>query len=71
MNAAVLSSKYQIALPAETRGEARVKPGQKMGVIIKGGLITLVPLRPLEEMRGFVPRASSEGLREEEDEERI
>jgi hypothetical protein len=36
-------------------------------VLEKGGVIHLIPQRPLEELRGFLPGITAAELREEED----
>ena len=62
-----VSSKYQIVIPKAIRERAHIQAGQKLTVILKGNVISLVPQVPLEELRGFVSALDTEGLREEED----
>jgi AbrB family looped-hinge helix DNA binding protein len=64
---ATISTKYQVVIPKDIRAEVPVHQGQQVEVIAKGGVITLVPLRPLREMRGFVRGVSSANLRDKED----
>lgn len=54
MNAVTISSRYQIVIPKEIRDALGLKPGQKVQAIRRGQRIELVPLRPLEELRGFL-----------------
>jgi AbrB family looped-hinge helix DNA binding protein len=63
----VVSSKYQVVIPKRERERIGLKPGQKLSVIVKGRTIYLVPVLPLEELRGIARGASMEGYREEED----
>ena len=49
----VVSPKYQVLLPKEICEQADVKIEQKLHVIIKNGMITLVPDRPMQDLRGF------------------
>ncbi len=63
-----VSSKYQIVIPKEDRERAGIKPGQKLMVIAKHGVIKLIPVPDLREMRGVARGATFEGYREEEDE---
>ena len=62
-----VSSKFQVVIPKEIRAEVRVEKGQVIQVIAKGGVIALVPDRPLAEMRGFLRGMKTEGVREKDD----
>jgi len=62
-----VSSKYQVVIPKDARLQANVRVGQQYQVIVKGRQITLVPERPLSEMRGFVRGIRTTGFREKKD----
>lgn len=62
-----VSSKYQVVIPKDVRIRAGVRPGQEFQVIAKGGVIALVPERPLSSMRGFVRGMKTAGFREKKD----
>lgn len=62
-----VSSKYQVVIPKDVRIRAGVRPGQEFQVIAKGGVIALVPERPLSAMRGFVRGMKTSGFREKKD----
>jgi len=62
-----VSSKYQVVIPKEIRSRVNIKPGQEFQVITKGGVITLVPDRPISEMRGFLRGIRTTGFREKKD----
>lgn len=62
-----VSSKYQVVIPKDVRSKANVRPGQEFQMIVKGGIITLVPDRPLSEMRGFLRGIRTSGFREKKD----
>ncbi len=62
-----VSSKYQVVIPKSVREQVRIKPGQKLMVLVKGESITLVPVLPLDELEGFVEGINTEGYRDEED----
>ena len=65
-----VSPKYQVVIPSEVRERMKLKPGQKLAVVEKDGVVHLVPVRPLKEMRGFT-KVSSKGIRDgDEGEER-
>ncbi|MGQ9554234.1 MAG: AbrB/MazE/SpoVT family DNA-binding domain-containing protein [Anaerolineae bacterium] len=54
METAVISSKYQIVIPRAVRELLGVQPGQKVQVIPYKNRIELIPVRPIQEMRGFL-----------------
>ncbi len=62
-----LSSKFQVVIPKEVRTRLKLKKGQKLVVIAKGGIISLIPQRSLSKIRGFLKGMDREGLREERD----
>ncbi|MDE2976974.1 MAG: AbrB/MazE/SpoVT family DNA-binding domain-containing protein [Acidobacteriota bacterium] len=49
-----LSPKYQVVIPLEIRTALRLKPGQKIQAIRVGETISLIPVKPMEEYRGFL-----------------
>ena len=62
-----VSSKYQVVIPKEIRLQVPIATGQVLQVIAKGGVITLVPDRPLEDLKGFLPDLPTEGFRQKDD----
>jgi AbrB family looped-hinge helix DNA binding protein len=62
-----VSSKFQVVIPLEVRQRMSLKPGQKVVVIEKDGVVHLIPEKPIKELRGFVKGVTTENLREEED----
>ena len=67
MDTVVVSSKYQIVIPQDVRERIDLKPGQKIVVIEKDGVIHLIPQKPIREMRGFLKGIDISQLRDEED----
>jgi len=63
----VVSSKYQIVIPKEVRRQIDLEKGQVFQVIVRNGVISLVPDRPLSELRGFLKGLDTEGIRDKED----
>ena len=63
----ILSPKYQVVIPKEVRRQLKLKSGQKLQIIVRGGNITLVPDHPLKELRGLFKGMQTESLREEGD----
>lgn len=54
MNTVTISPKYQVVIPREIREKMGLKPGQKVQVVAHDGRIEMIPLVPINELRGFV-----------------
>ena len=67
MRTVTLSSKYQLVIPREVRERLDLAPGAKLTVIEKGGILYLVPERPLAELRGVARGTRRKGLRDKKD----
>ncbi len=67
MHSVTLSTKYQLVIPREVRERLDLEPGSRLTVLEKGGIVYLVPERPLAEMRGVARGAKRKGLREKKD----
>ncbi len=67
METAKLSTKFQLVLPRSIRERLELEPGTRFTVIDKGGVIFLVPQRPMRAYRGVARGASTRGLREKKD----
>ena len=67
MAVVTVSSKYQVVIPQEVREKMNLKPGQKIIVVEKDGVVHLIPEKPLKELRGFIKGITTEKLRHEED----
>ncbi len=48
-----VSTKYQVVIPREIREKIAVKPGQKLIIYERGGIIHLVPDIPLKKLKGL------------------
>jgi AbrB family looped-hinge helix DNA binding protein len=62
-----ISPKYQVVIPKEVRRSLGLRVGQDLQVIVKGGIITLVPDRPLLALRGFAKGVRTDDVREKKD----
>lgn len=67
MESVTVSSKYQLVLPRGVRDRLAVRPGSKLTVVTKGGVIYLVPERPMKAFRGIARGANRDGLRDKKD----
>ena len=54
MNVVTVSSKYQVVIPKELRERLGIEPGQKVQAFAFEDRIELVPIKPVESMRGFL-----------------
>jgi len=67
VGAVTISSKFQVVIPQDVRTKLDLKPGQKIVVVEKDGVVHLIPQKPIREMRGFIKGLDTQDLREEED----
>ncbi len=54
METVTVSPKYQVVIPSRIRKLLGVRPGQKVQVILYDNRIEMIPVRPVEEARGFL-----------------
>ena len=62
-----ISPKFQIVIPKEVRDKLHLTPSQRLQVVEKGGVITLVPEVPLKSLKGALKGMSKTDLREKKD----
>ncbi|MGH7166610.1 MAG: AbrB/MazE/SpoVT family DNA-binding domain-containing protein [Nitrospiraceae bacterium] len=67
MATTTISQKFQIVIPKDIREKLRLSPRQRLLVLEKGGLITLVPEVPLKSLKGAVKGLTKTDLREKKD----
>jgi len=67
METVTLSTKYQLVIPRDIRRRLELAPGARLTVVEKGGILYLVPERPLKELRGIARGTSRKELREKKD----
>jgi len=67
METVKVSKKYQVVIPEKLRQAARIRPGDKMVVIAKHGILQYVPVRSIKETKGMIPGIDTTELRDEED----
>ena len=59
-----VSPKFQIVIPLQIRQELGLRPGQKIRALRFGDRIELIPVKPIEESRGFLRGIDTEVERE-------
>ena len=62
-----ISSKFHIVIPKDVRDKLHLRPKQRLHVMVKGGIITLVPEVPLKSLRGTLKGLAKIDLREKKD----
>jgi len=62
-----ISPKFQIVIPKEVREKLHLSPQQRLQVVEKGGVITLVPEVLLKSLKGALKGMSKTDLREKKD----
>jgi AbrB family looped-hinge helix DNA binding protein len=70
MYTTTISSKYQVVIPREVRKQFGLKPGQRIAFIPFNKTLHVVIVPPIEQARGILKGMNTDGIREEEDEER-
>ena len=67
MATTTISTKFQIVIPKEVRDKLHLTPQQRLQIVEKGGVITLVPEVPLKTLKGALKGMSKTDLREKKD----
>ena len=67
MATTTISTKFQIVIPKAVREKLHLTPQQRLQIVEKGGVITLVPEVPLKSLKGVLKGMSKTDLREKKD----
>ena len=54
MEVVTISPKFQVVIPKAIRERLKLSPGQKVHAIVYRDRIELIPIRPIQRMRGFL-----------------
>ncbi len=54
MATVTVSPKYQVVIPSQVRKVLGVEPGQKIQVLLYDNRIEMIPIKPVEQARGFL-----------------
>ena len=60
MSTVTVSPEYQIIIPKEIRESMAIRPGHKMQILAFGDRIELIPIKPMQKMKGFLPGIDTE-----------
>ena len=66
MDTVTLSPKFQVVIPQAIREALHLKAGEKLRVLRYGDRLEFIPVRPIQEMRGFL-RGMVSAIGREED----
>ncbi len=66
MSTVTVTSKFQVVIPRAVRDRLNIQPGQKMQDISHKNRLELIPLRPIQELRGML-RGIDMGVEREPD----
>lgn len=67
MNSVTVSHQFQLTIPKKVRERMRIKAGEKMHVIAYDNIITLIPVRSMQEARGSLKNIKTDILRDNTD----
>jgi AbrB family looped-hinge helix DNA binding protein len=54
METVKVSPKYQVVIPRKARESLRLRPGQRIQVLLYDNRLEFIPLRRMKEMRGLL-----------------
>jgi len=66
MTFVTVSPKYQVVIPKEVRESMGIVSGQKIQVLTYKNRIELIPIKPMEKMRGFLKGINTNVNREKD-----
>jgi AbrB family looped-hinge helix DNA binding protein len=66
MDTLTISPKFQVVIPKAIRELLKLRPGQKVHAIVYDNRIELIPVQPIEKLRGFVQGIDTDVTREDD-----
>lgn len=54
MTAVTVSPKFQVVIPKEVRESMGIKSGQKIQMLTYSNRIELIPIEPMQQLKGFL-----------------
>jgi len=64
METVTISPKFQLVIPRHIREQLALVPGQKVQTFVYENRIELIPVRPMQQMRGFLKGLDNRVVRE-------
>jgi len=64
MATVTISPKFQVVIPKEVREKLGLTPGQKVQTIVFEDRIELIPVKPMNKMKGFLKGIDTKVTRE-------
>ena len=65
MDMVTVSPKFQVVIPKDIREDLKLRPGERLVIIEKGGTIHLIPTGKIKDARGFLRGVSAKDVRDE------
>ena len=65
MDTVKVSPKFQVVIPQEIREDLKLRPGERLVIIEKEGIIDLIRVGNIRKMRGIARGVTAENLRDE------
>ncbi|HEC28237.1 MAG TPA: AbrB/MazE/SpoVT family DNA-binding domain-containing protein [Gammaproteobacteria bacterium] len=66
MRAVTVSPKFQVVIPKEVRDSMGIVSGQKIQMLTYRNRIELIPIKPMNKMKGFLKGIDTEVKREKD-----
>jgi AbrB family looped-hinge helix DNA binding protein len=66
MSVVTVSPKFQVVIPKDVRENAKIQPGTKFDVFVFDNAIRLIPLVPIESLRGSARGIDTTIVRDED-----
>lgn len=66
MNTVVLSNNFEVVIPQDIREALQLEAGETLCVFASKGHVELVPIRPVQSMRGFLRGMNADIERDED-----
>ena len=66
MSTVTISPEFQVVIPKDVLENMGLSPGQKFHVMRYEGRVELIPIRPIEEMRGILRGIDTDVPRDED-----
>ncbi len=66
MTAVTVSPKFQVVIPKEIRESMGITSGQKIQMLTYGNRIELIPIKPMQQLKGFLNGINTDVARDKD-----